>query len=692
MKRERLSVHSRPTAGRTGPCLRAMATLLSLVLVSGCATTPVSRGSANRGGQNTAAKSSKDAPKQNVMDPPAGARPNEVAEYRAIQRLYSAAKHEDVISRVATFERRMPNSPLLGQARNLRALSLLATRRPLQASQSFQSALAANPDPHFRQYVLYNLASSEVEAGQVEDAQQTLARIEPESLDRETRIKYHALRARIFERRELPLEASREILALSRLQTPEQVRAAYEGVLKTNLKQISSVEDLEKLYNENSDSSLADMVLFRLGTQELILGRPASGEARLRELMSRFPQTSHLQEASDLIRAFEQRKVVEPRTVGVLLPSQGKYARFGNLSLQAIELAFRIYNQDVSEREKVTLVIEDSGEEPDQTVRALNRLFFKHHVIAVIGPLLSKGIDQVTQRAQELGLPLISLAQQAGINGEYVFPSGLTPQAQAEAIARYAIQKRGLKRFAILHPRDRFGEQYSQAFWDAVEQLGGKIVGVESYASGETDFRQPVQKLVGTYYLDARQRELDEMAKVRTEMKITRRTRKTAQYFDLPPIVDFDAVFIPDEPKVVGQILPTFAFQDVDKTQFLGIATWHSQELVTRAQSFAEGALFVDGFSAGSDNPEVLLFVERYRATFGQEPGAIEAVAYDAARMLEDVITERKPNTRDDIVSGLQNVKKFPGVTGSIDYRDGRLSRGLTVFTVQKGAMVEVKK
>jgi ABC-type branched-subunit amino acid transport system substrate-binding protein len=201
-----------------------------------------------------------------------------------------------------------------------------------------------------------------------------------------------------------------------------------------------------------------------------------------------------------------------------------------------------------------------------------------------------------------------------------------------------------------------------------------------------------VQKLVGTYYLEARQRELDELAKQRAELKITKRNRKTAKYFDLPPIVDFDAVFIPDEPKVVGQILPTFAYLDVDQMQFLGISTWHSKELVTRAQAFAEGALFVDGFHAASESREVRTFVERYRSTFGQEPGAIEALAYDAARMIEKIVTEDRPSSRSELVERLRAVKRFPGVTGTIDYRDGRLSRGLTVFTVQKGEMVEANK
>src|SRR3954471_2697589 len=100
---------------------------------------------------------------------------------------------------------------------------------------------------------------------------------------------------------------------------------------------------------------------------------------------------------------------VDVNAIGVLLPMKGKYAKFGQRSLQSIELALGIFNRDKESR--FSLVIEDSGEEPEQAIRALNRLVTKHHVIAVIGPLLSKGIDQITQRAHELAIPLVTLTR-----------------------------------------------------------------------------------------------------------------------------------------------------------------------------------------------------------------------------------------------------------------------------------------
>src|SRR5690606_30944453 len=129
--------------------------------------------------------------------------------------------------------------------------------------------------------------------------------------------------------------------------------------------------------------------------------------------------------------------------------------------------------------------------------------------------------------------------------------------------------------------------------------------GFETYSPKETDFRTVVDKLVGLYYQDARKREMEALVQLREQEGITRETHRTEKYFHLPPIVDFDAVFIPDVARVVANILPTFAYRDVENVQFLGVATWNSPDLLKRAQRYAENSAFVDIFHVNSPSPEV---------------------------------------------------------------------------------------
>jgi ABC-type branched-subunit amino acid transport system substrate-binding protein len=625
--------------------------------------------------------------------------PQEAAEYREAYGLYVSGSYDVATQKLAAFEKSHPQSALLPQAENLAGMCFLLTRRAPQAIEHFKRSIEANGtggNTGFKQYVIYNLASAQFDAGMLEDAQQSLTAISLELIDKENRIKVLYLKARLFSKRGSYPEAARETLAATRLigdlpaAEARDIRGTFFSLLDQSLKEVNSVSTLESLYRDFEDSPFADAVLFRLGSKEVSDGARDKGETHLRALMSRFPQSTYYMQATDLIRAPENTGPVDASAVGVLLPMKGKFSKFGQKSLQGIELAFRIFNEQEPDS-KVTLVIEDSGEEAEQTIKALNRLVLKHHVAAVIGPLMSKGIDQVTLRAQELGVPLISLARYSGTaTSDYVFQSGLTLRMQAHEIARYAIERLGMKRFAAMYPKDKVGEESMQAFWDSVESLGGEMVGVEGYNPSETDFRQPVDKLSGLYYTEARARELDALAKERETNNIKKRTRKTEQFFSLKPIVDYDAVFIPEEPKVAGQILPTFAYRDVDKVKFLGTSAWNSNELPMRAASAAENSIFVDAFHPESASPLAKKFIEKYKATFGQDPGAMDAMAYDAARVLEMVLAENASHSnRADIRDRLKGVKNFPGVTGKISYKEGQFVRDLKILTVKTGKIVE---
>ena len=581
-------------------------------------------------------------------------------EYIAIQSAFQHGKYEDAIERATALEKKTRSMLSLAYVRNLKGLSYLATRKPLPAIVQFQRALDYQPPETIKPYLQYNLAAALTDADQVDDALETLKEIHPETLNLETRAKFHSVRAKNLIAKQSWVAAARETLSAAKdAGAVNGAKSTYVELLDRSLSPITKQEEILAVLSGLEDSPIADRVRQRIAPGLNLEAPPAT-------------------------------TVGEARSIGILLPLSGRFADFGSRVLHAITLAFRTYDPTGVE---FKLEVEDTGDSVEQSIRALNRLANERQVAAVIGPLLSKGIEQVTARAETLGMPMVTLTQQTGTPGEYIISAGLTPKMQAEAVARTAIQKLGLKRFAIIHPRDKFGEQYSQSYWDAVEELGGTVVGDESYASGETDFRQVIDRLVGTYYKEARQREIDALTKTREEMKITRKTRKTAQYFDLPPIIEFDAVFIPDEPKIVGQILPTFAYRDVDKVKFLGISTWNSPELVKRAQAFADGSVFVDGLFNDSDSIPAQKFITRFMRDNGNPPTTIEAMAYDAALAVETALRELAPGTisRSDVRARLRGIKDLPGATGRISYRDGEYTRNLTMLTVKGGKITELK-
>jgi ABC-type branched-subunit amino acid transport system substrate-binding protein len=294
------------------------------------------------------------------------------------------------------------------------------------------------------------------------------------------------------------------------------------------------------------------------------------------------------------------------------------------------------------------------------------------------------------KKAQELGVPLVALTQKEAVGGDYVFNAALTPAMQVRELVRFATEKAGAKRFAVLSPTSKFGEEYANAFWDEVDRVGGSIRGYETYPENETDFRAYIDKIVGLAQTDARAHEVEELKLLKAATPVKTHSKKFDRMFDLKPIVDFDAVFIPDEPKVLGQILPTFAYRDVEKVLFLGINTWNSQELLARAGQFAEGSVFVDGYYAGAESPSSKKFMEEYRETYGSEPSLVEALAYDAANIVASLIRDGGAGSRSSLRDKIIGLRDFPGVAGKISYQEGRLTKRLQFLTVKNGRIEEV--
>ncbi|OFZ82469.1 MAG: hypothetical protein A2583_01695 [Bdellovibrionales bacterium RIFOXYD1_FULL_53_11] len=617
----------------------------------------------------------------------------EAADYRQIQKAYSMREYDAAIKRIAWFEKKYPSSERLAQVRNYRGLVHMASRQYDNAAYMFQRAIEASGNRLFNQYLLYNLASAQFELTKYADTQQTLSEIRADNLDRETRIKFHTLRTRLYQKLGIPAEAVREQLMMARMMISPADNAAFAAQIEQNLMAINDPGALESIYGDYEDAPLVDLVLFRLGIVERANGMPEQSKLRFKLLLDRYPRSKRFSDARDMLQAplaVANIVPVDSSVVGVLLPMKGKFADYGRQCLRGIELAFRIFNPEEPDT-KVTLAIEDSGETGEQAVKALETLYSKHKVIGVIGPIMSKGVDLVTQKAQEFGLPILTLSQQPGVPGRWIFPAGLTMKLQTHEIARHAVQHMGYKRFAIMYPRDRYGEQYAQSFWDAVEALGGKITGIESYPPGETDFRQMVDKLSGLYYTEARSRELEALAKERELNNIKKKTRKTEQYYNLQPVVDYDAVFIPDDAQMAGQAFPTFAYRDVDKVTFLGTANWNSPELVERAQNSAENAVFVDAFNIDGTAAPLRKFIDKFRTTFDTEPASIEALAYDAASLFYYALSHYGSSSRETLRDDLGKITNYPGVTGRITYVDGHFLRMLAVLTVKGGKIVEAR-
>ena len=465
-------------------------------------------------------------------------------------------------------------------------------------------------------------------------------------------------------------------------------------------------QDIITLFNQVKDNTLKGYLMFQLG---LIYTEEEEYDEALKILTAfteKFPEHENVQQAKRLISLINKRSVYSRYTIGCLLPLSGPYKIYGNGALKGIQLAFNQFNAKNPER-SIKIIVKDTGSDSAESAVAVKELF-EENVAAIIGPVITSG--SAAKAAQNYRIPIITLTQKDNIPelGEYVFRNFITPGMQVKAIVSYAAEKLGLKSYAILYPDEKYGETFMNLFWDEVIAHEGKVVGVESYRPDGTDFADPIKKLVGLYYdVPEDLKNIDETAKEKENDEATENIIETllspldekSENWDIKEneeseaIVDFDAVFIPDAPKKSGLIIPQLAFYDVKDTYLFGTNLWHSDNLIDMAYKHAQGAIMPDGFFAESKSQNVKQFVNGYNEIFHQEPGFIEAVAYDTALILFQIVSRPDVRFRSVIKNELKRLDGFQGVTGLTSFdNNGDAIKNLYLLQIRGQRFVELER
>jgi ABC-type branched-subunit amino acid transport system substrate-binding protein len=366
----------------------------------------------------------------------------------------------------------------------------------------------------------------------------------------------------------------------------------------------------------------------------------------------------------------------------------------------------------------VQLVIKDSKGDPNEAVAAVESLVLNDGVIGIIGPMLTS--EPAAVRAEALRVPIMTLTQKPNITttGEYVFRNFLTATLQVKSIVDYAIDDLGVERFAIFYPDEPYGISFMNRFWDELIRHDAEVVGIESYSPDQTDFKDSIKKLVGLYYPRTEEPSNEEMAddsgvwekflQYEQDQMEWSDSGKPDAFLDeaLPdqdqqdeteeeqpqPIVDFEAIFIPDSFEKVGLITPQLLYHDVEDVLLLGSNLWHSDRLIEMAGSYVQGAVVPDGFFVESTSAEVQDFVDRYEEVFGKSPAFLEAQAYDAAMIVFEAVNAPNVRSRRTLMTALMEVRDFPGVTGRTSFDEtGDVEKELYLLTVEGRRFVQTK-
>jgi ABC-type branched-subunit amino acid transport system substrate-binding protein len=472
--------------------------------------------------------------------------------------------------------------------------------------------------------------------------------------------------------------------------------------IKTSIAQLDSATIIELLKSWQLNLP-REYLMFQLGLNYAMEEKYDEALVALEEFINQYPQNENAALAEDLIKQIKESALFNRYTIGCLLPLSGPYQTVGLRALKGLELALERFSAQ-SSGPQMNIIVKDSSGDSNQTRLAMQELI-DEKVAAIIGPIVTAEI--AAAEAQANGIPIITLTQKDSVTsiGDYVFRNFITPELQVKTLTDYVTTSLGLNRFAILYPDETYGITFMNLFWDRLIESGGKIVGVEAYNPQHTDFADPIKKLVGLYY-DIPE-DLKEVAQLRMDEDQNEKDGGVLSDSDIADenqgqntdeeepeaMVDFDAVFIPDEPKIAGLIIPQLAFYDVKDVYLLGTNLWHSDLLIEMAAQYVQGAIMPDGFFAQSSEPAVQNFVQIFEETYQEMPGFIEAVVYDTAMIIFGALNKPDLRFKSELKNELLNMPVFSGITGPTYFdENGEAQKQLYLLKIKGRKFVELEQ
>jgi ABC-type branched-subunit amino acid transport system substrate-binding protein len=361
-------------------------------------------------------------------------------------------------------------------------------------------------------------------------------------------------------------------------------------------------------------------------------------------------------------------------TIGCVLPLSGQYADLGNKAQDAILLATGTLDEKKKPLWKV--IVEDSRGLPEGTKAAIEHLANAENVMAIIAVTGTAEAMDAAREADKWKVPLILITPKEGVTsiGEYVFQNFLTPTQQIKALVEYSFYDLNCAIFAVLYPQDEYGEEMVKIFREEAMRIGGKVEKAIPYSRNQTDFKEEINKLTGII-VNAPQKKSGDQTENKTAIS-----------------VDFEALFIPDSASRVKLITSQLDYYNVKGFQLLGTSLWHSPDLLKNGTEYLEEAIFANSFFTNSIYPETNNFVDVYYTKYNREPENIEALAYDTAGIIIDVLDDMEIKTRAQFVAALKKVGNYEGVTGKTSFDSDRVAQKTPfILKVNKGKLKQVK-
>lgn len=448
------------------------------------------------------------------------------------------------------------------------------------------------------------------------------------------------------------------------------------------------------------------------------------------EFLQRNPNDPYIDLAKSLLVRLGKGNIVK---VGVMLPlfltsKEEALKEVGNEMLEGIQYAVDESNEGSSLR--VELDVKDSQHDPIVASRVIQDLVSNNEALAILGPVYSNEVSAVAGVANAKGTPLVSPTANANdlaSVGKYIFQANPDYAVRGRVMARYAVEKLGLKTLAVLAPIDSYGKYMAESFIEEAKRLGANVIATEWYTKGATDLKDQLTKIRIQGRLQTAEAFISFSGKLNPAD-----IEKIVSYGIKPSLIDsllehesavsvdtlfgsngkriadslglntYQAALGPDSLEnpvsaIQGTYIPIAGAEEIGivtsqityfniKTQLLGTGDWYNIAELEENKRYTNGVIFDSDTYVDASDSAYIKFFDSFYAKMNKRPSKNTLFGYDGMKLLLSLLKEGA-TTRKKMVAGLTNMKNFKGLHSTIAFSKARVNSALNILQYKNGVV-----
>ena len=356
--------------------------------------------------------------------------------------------------------------------------------------------------------------------------------------------------------------------------------------------------------------------------------------------------------------------------IGLDVPMTGDIAYVGTQSQRAAEMMVADINDagglDVGGKKyTIELVVEDNESKAESATAAATKLIAQDMVLAIVGPQSSKQAVPTGEVCNENETPMVSpwsTNPNTTLDRPWVFRACFLDPFQGPVIANFATDDLGFTKAAVLYDvASDYPKGLAEFFKAAWEDLHGEgsVVAYESFTTGDTDFSAQLTKIKdsGAEFLF------------------------TPQYYNEVPLIVKQA-------RELGLDFP-----------ILGSDSWGDPKTLELCGDSCEGLYFSTHYAAEGATGATKEFIDRYTNDYGEVPGDVAALTWDAMGLVMQAIQNTGglsgdlAQDRAAVKDALGQIKDFAGITGNMTFTpEGDPIKCAVLVQIKDGAFTFYKQ